>query len=46
MLPGEYKYLDIIARTWNEVYRAENQISKQLYCIKQVLIDSMLKERF
>lgn len=40
MLPGEYKYLNIIARTWNEVYSAENVISKQRCCIKQVLIDS------
>ncbi|CAD8185905.1 unnamed protein product [Paramecium pentaurelia] len=46
MLPGEYKYLSIIARTWNEVYLAENVISNQKYCIKQVLIDSQLKERF
>ncbi|CAD8127994.1 unnamed protein product [Paramecium sonneborni] len=46
MLPGEYKYLSIIAKTWNEVYLAENIISKQKCCIKQVLIDSFLREKF
>ncbi|CAD8127214.1 unnamed protein product [Paramecium sonneborni] len=46
MLPGEYKYLSIIAKTWNEVYLAENVISKHKCCIKQVLIDAFLREKF
>lgn len=35
----EYRYITIIAKTWNEVYLAENLLTKQKCCIKQVLID-------
>ncbi|CAD8119751.1 unnamed protein product [Paramecium sonneborni] len=42
----EYRYISIIAKTWNEVYLAENLQTKQKCCIKQVLIDEQLKERF
>ncbi|CAD8108628.1 unnamed protein product [Paramecium primaurelia] len=42
----EYRYLSILAKTWNEVYMAENLQTKQKCCIKQVLIDELLRERF
>ncbi|CAD8045114.1 unnamed protein product [Paramecium primaurelia] len=42
----EYRYISIIAKTWNEVYLAENLLTKQKCCIKQVLIDAQLKEKF
>ncbi|CAK57219.1 unnamed protein product (macronuclear) [Paramecium tetraurelia] len=42
----EYRYLSILAKTWNEVYLAENLQTKQKCCIKQVLIDEQLRERF
>ncbi|CAK65562.1 unnamed protein product (macronuclear) [Paramecium tetraurelia] len=41
----EYRYISIIAKTWNEVYLAENLLTKQKCCIKQVLIDALLREK-